>query len=42
MKESFVEKYSYSQATLDLKVVIKGMTGMTEEQAVGLSAPTFT
>ena len=41
-KESFVEKYSYSQATLDLKVVIKGMTGMTEEQAVALSAPTFT
>ena len=41
-KESFVEKYSYSQATLDLKVVIKRMTGMTEEQAVALSAPTFT
>jgi flagellar biosynthesis protein FlhG len=35
-KESFVEKYSYSQATLDLKLVIKGMTGMKEEQAVAL------
>lgn len=41
-KESFVEKYSYSQATLDLKVVIKGMTGITEEHAVGLSAQTST
>jgi flagellar biosynthesis protein FlhG len=35
-KESFVEKYSYSQSTLDLKLVIKGITGMTEEQAVAL------
>ena len=41
-KESFVEKYSYSQATLDLKVIIKGMTGMTEGRALALSAPTFT
>ena len=35
-RESFVEKYSYSQATLDLKVVIKGITGMADEQAVAL------
>lgn len=33
-KESFVDQYSYSQATLDLKVVIKAITGMREEQAV--------
>jgi flagellar biosynthesis protein FlhG len=35
-REPFVDKYSYSQATLDLKVVIKGITGMTEDQAVAL------
>jgi MinD-like ATPase involved in chromosome partitioning or flagellar assembly len=40
-KESFVEKYSYSQATLDLKVIIKGMTGVTEDRAVALSAPSL-
>jgi len=33
-KESFVDQYCYSQATLDLKVVIKAITGMREEQAV--------
>jgi len=33
-KESFVDQYSYSQATLDLKVIIKAITGVTEEQAV--------
>ena len=33
-KESFVDQYSYSQATLDLKVVIKAITGLREEQAV--------
>jgi MinD-like ATPase involved in chromosome partitioning or flagellar assembly len=35
-KESFVDQYSYSQATLDLRLVIKGITGLTEEQAVAL------
>jgi flagellar biosynthesis protein FlhG len=35
-RESFVDKYSYSQATLDLRLVLKGITGMTEEQAVAL------
>jgi flagellar biosynthesis protein FlhG len=35
-RESFVDKYSYSQATLDLRLVIKGITGMMDEQAVAL------
>jgi hypothetical protein len=35
-RESFVDKYSYSQATLDLRLVLKGITGITEEQAVAL------
>jgi flagellar biosynthesis protein FlhG len=35
-RESFVDKYSYSKATLDLRLVLKGITGMTEEQAVAL------
>ncbi len=35
-KESFIDKYRYSQATLDLEAVIKGIMGMTDEQAVAL------
>ena len=35
-RESFVDKYSYSQATLDLRLVLKGITGMTDAQAVAL------
>ena len=35
-RESFVDKYSYSQATLDLRLVLKGITGMADEQAVAL------
>jgi flagellar biosynthesis protein FlhG len=35
-KESFVDRYPYSQATLDLKAVIKGITGITDQQAVAL------
>ncbi len=35
-RESFVDKYSYSQATLDLRLVLKGITGLIEEQAVAL------
>jgi len=35
-KESFIDKYRYSQATLDLEIVIKGIMGMTDEQAVAL------
>ena len=38
-RESFVEKYSYSQATLDLRLVLKGVTGILDERAVALSAP---
>jgi len=33
-KESFVDQYSYSEATLGLKVVIKAITGVTDEQTV--------
>src|SRR4030043_2058674 len=35
-RESFVDKYSYSQATLDLRLVLKGITGMTDEQVAAL------
>jgi flagellar biosynthesis protein FlhG len=35
-RESFVDKYSYSQATLDLRLVLKGITGLIDEQAVAL------
>jgi flagellar biosynthesis protein FlhG len=35
-RESFVDKYSYSQATLDLRLVIKGITGIIDKQAVAL------
>jgi len=35
-KESFIDKYRYSQATLDLEGIIKGIMGMTDEQAVAL------
>mgnify|MGYP001050679079 CR=1 FL=1 len=35
-RESFIDKYRYSQATLDLETVIKGIMGMTDEQAVAL------
>jgi flagellar biosynthesis protein FlhG len=35
-KESFIDKYRYSQVTLDLEAVIKGIMGMTDEQAVAL------
>jgi hypothetical protein len=35
-RESFVEKYSYSQAALDLRLVLKGVTGMIDEQAAAL------
>jgi flagellar biosynthesis protein FlhG len=35
-RESFVDKYSYSQAALDLRLVLKGITGMIDEQAVAL------
>src|SRR3989304_2319578 len=35
-RESFVDKYSYSQAPLDLSFVLKGITGMTDAQAVAL------
>jgi len=33
-KESFIDKYRYSQATLDLESVIKGIMEMKDEQAV--------
>jgi flagellar biosynthesis protein FlhG len=32
-KESFVDQYCYSQATQDLKLIIKAITGMTEQKA---------
>jgi flagellar biosynthesis protein FlhG len=35
-KESFLDKYCYSQVSLDLEAVIKGIMGMRDEQAVGL------
>jgi MinD-like ATPase involved in chromosome partitioning or flagellar assembly len=35
-KESFIDKYRYSQATLDLEPIVKGITGMTDEHAVAL------
>ena len=35
-RESFVDKYSYSQATLDLRLILKGMTGIADEQAMAL------
>jgi len=33
-RESFVEKSSYSPATLDLRLVLKGVTGIMDERAV--------
>jgi flagellar biosynthesis protein FlhG len=35
-KEAFIDKYRYSQATLDLEPLVKGITGLTDEQAVAL------
>jgi flagellar biosynthesis protein FlhG len=35
-KELFIDKHPYSQTTQDLKMVIKCITGMREEQAVAL------
>lgn len=35
-KEPFINKYPYSQATQDLKTVIKGIMGTTDEQTVAL------
>ena len=35
-KEPFIDHYRYSQATLELKAVVKGIVGMTEERAVAL------
>jgi flagellar biosynthesis protein FlhG len=35
-KDSFIDKYRYSQATLDLEPIVKGITGMTDEHAVAL------
>ena len=35
-KEPFIDQYRYSQATLELKALVKGIVGITEEQAVAL------
>ena len=35
-KEPFIDHYRYSQATLELKAVVKGIVGIAEEQAVAL------
>jgi len=35
-KEPFIDKYRYFQATLDLEPIVKGITGMTDQQAVAL------
>jgi flagellar biosynthesis protein FlhG len=35
-RESFIDQYRYSQATLDLKAVVKGIVVMTEERAGAL------
>jgi MinD-like ATPase involved in chromosome partitioning or flagellar assembly len=35
-RESFIDQYRYSQATLDLKAVVKGIVGIKEEQAMAL------
>jgi flagellar biosynthesis protein FlhG len=35
-RESFIDQYRYSQATLELKAVVKGIVAMTEEQAAAL------
>jgi MinD-like ATPase involved in chromosome partitioning or flagellar assembly len=35
-KERFIDQYRYSQATLELKALVKGIVGMTEEQTVAL------
>jgi flagellar biosynthesis protein FlhG len=37
-KEPFVDQYRYSQATLELKAVVKGIVGAKEEQAAALSS----
>jgi len=35
-KEPFIDQYRYSQATLELKALVKGIVGITEEQTVAL------
>jgi flagellar biosynthesis protein FlhG len=35
-RESFIDQYRYSQATLDLKAVVKGIVVVTEEQVAAL------
>jgi flagellar biosynthesis protein FlhG len=37
-KEPFIDQYRYSQATLELKALVKGIVGTSEEQAVALSS----
>jgi MinD-like ATPase involved in chromosome partitioning or flagellar assembly len=39
-KEPFIDQYRYSQATLELKAVVKGIVGTTEGQAATLSPTT--
>jgi flagellar biosynthesis protein FlhG len=40
-RESFIEKYRYSQTTLDLEAVIKCIMGIVNEQVVALQNPAF-